>query len=684
MIKKLLFISILFLASSSIVAQTSIKDSLLKVAVANKLDSPTVSAFLNLGNLYKQEQDSTKSADYYFKALNLAKKIDFKRGTIVALTEIGYLAEVTEDLPKAKAYYSSAIQYGKKNNLRKQTALAYSYMYFIYSAKSEFANAITYADSALTVFKQLDRKPDMANQLNNIGTMYWKLHKNLDAIKYLQKTLDIYDEIGPSAELNKLKTYLNVGLVFEDLKSHDKALEYFKKVIPTAKKFNQTKNLNDAYNNIGNVYLNTKDYNRALYYYKLSLPFAIKSDNAQAKGIAYANLSTTLTSLKKYEEAEKYLKLSNKEYSSINNKEGLAVNMINYAQLLTETKKINKAEKVLKQAMEIANKNNFQVLKQNIFESMAEVSKQKGEFTEAYMKQDSALQLQNKNYNFETNKQIADLEVKYKTAEKEKEILNNKTQLLVAGSQIQKKNYWLIISALGIFLLVVGTILILRNSKLKQDKLREESAYKLSIAKEQTKNQVQEEKLRISRELHDNIGAQLSFINGSIQNMAAADVGNEQLQQTQQITQNTIKELRSTVWLINQQEFSLDEFVVKLREYLKPYYGSKPNIIIENKSDRDYILEPIIATNLFRIIQEGVNNAIKYAEANLLEVSLLAKDNILEVFINDDGVGYDVGGKPNGYGLKNMQARVNTINGNYKVNSNINKGTQITLDIPLS
>ena len=79
MIKKLLLITIFWFASSSIFAQTSIKHSLLKVATANKLDSPTVSAFLNLGNIYKQEQDSSKSADFYFKALNLAKKIDFKR-----------------------------------------------------------------------------------------------------------------------------------------------------------------------------------------------------------------------------------------------------------------------------------------------------------------------------------------------------------------------------------------------------------------------------------------------------------------------------------------------------------------------------------------------------------------------------------------------------------------------------
>lgn len=676
---------VLLLLSASIrtAAQNTIKDSLLKVVSANKLDSPTVSAYLNLGSYYKGQRDSASSADNYFKALNLAKKIGFKRGIVVSLTEIGYLAEVTQDLPRAQNYYKQAIQYAKNNDLSKQLALAYSYMYFIYSARSEFETAIVYADSAYVIFKRLDRKIDMANQLNNIGTCYWKLHKNLEAMKYYQRTLALYDELGGDNEARKLNTYLNVGLVFEDLKSHDQAVKYFEKAIILAKKYKAVKSLRDGYNNLGNVYSNKKQYEKALSYYKLSLPLALQTDQAQARGIAYANIATTLINLKRYEEAEKNIKLSDKEYQSIDNKEGIASNLLNYAKLLGETKRLNEADFALKKAMGIANKNNFVLLRQNIFESMAEISKLRGEFTDAYMKQDSAYQLQNANFNFETNKQIAALEVKYQTAEKEREILKNKTELLTASSQIQKRNFWLIITTLIGLLVVFCAFTIYRNSISKQQKLKEETVYKVSLAQQQTKNLVQEEKLRISRELHDNIGAQLSFINGSIQSLASADSNNQQLQRTQQITQNTIKELRSTVWLINQQEFSLEEFVVKLREYLKPYYGSKPQISIVNQSDDDYTLEPIVATNLFRIIQELVNNSIKYAQAKELTVDIVAERNTLKVAVKDDGIGYDLNAKSAGYGLKNIEARVNTIKGNYTVETALGKGTLVDLNIPI-
>jgi tetratricopeptide (TPR) repeat protein len=166
----LVFLFFILISSAKLTAQTSIKDSLLKIATANQLDSPTVSANLNLGKYYRNAQDSVNSADYYLKGLNLAKKIDFKRGIALSYIELGYLYELTEDLPKSKRYYIDAIQFTKKYNIRKELALAYSYMFFIYSSRSEFNNAINYADSSLKVYEQLGRKKDIANQLNNIGT----------------------------------------------------------------------------------------------------------------------------------------------------------------------------------------------------------------------------------------------------------------------------------------------------------------------------------------------------------------------------------------------------------------------------------------------------------------------------------------------------------------------------------
>jgi signal transduction histidine kinase len=649
----------------------------------NKIDSPTVSAYLNLGKYYRNAQDSTSSADNSYKALALAKKIDFKRGIALSYIELGYLYELTADLPKAKSFYNNAIQYTKKNQIKKELALVYSYMFFIYSLQSEYTKAIAYADSAANAYKVLNRNLDVANQYNNIGIMYYKQNKNVEAIKYYQAALSVFENIGQSVEYKLPNTLNNIGLVFEALKSHDQAITYFNRVIPLSKKYKLENALSEAYNGLGNVYLNTKKYQKALYYYQLSLPLALKSNQTQGIAIAYANLSITLTNLKNYKKAEEYLKISDAKYKSINNLEGIISNQINYSQLLAKTDRLSEAEKTLNKAMAIARKNNFTVLIQNIYESMAEISKLKGEFNDAYAKQDSAYKLQEKNFNFDTNKQIADLEVKYKTTQKEKEILAAKSDLLIADAGIQKRNLGLTIALSLILILGSSAFFISRNAKLKQQKAKEEAALQLILATTETKNQLQAEKLRISQELHDNIGAQLSFINSNIGTLSNQDQANEQLKETQIITQNTIRELRSTVWLINQQEFSLDEFIVKLRDYVKPYHTGKPHINIEDLSAGNIVLAPITATNLFRILQEIVNNTIKHADATLLNITFKNIKNELELLITDNGKGFDLDAKANGYGLKNINSRVQNIKGNYQIESKIGEGTQTKLNIPV-
>jgi signal transduction histidine kinase len=678
-----IFIIILVLTNHSSYSQSKLLDSLNKVVSMNKIDSPTVSAYLNLGKYYRNAQDSTSSADNSYKALALAKKIDFKRGIALSYIELGYLYELTADLPKAKSFYNNAIQYTKKNQIKKELALVYSYMFFIYSLQSEYTKAIAYADSAANAYKVLNRNLDVANQYNNIGIMYYKQNKNVEAIKYYQAALSVFENIGQSVEYKLPNTLNNIGLVFEALKSHDQAITYFNRVIPLSKKYKLENALSEAYNGLGNVYLNTKKYQKALYYYQLSLPLALKSNQTQGIAIAYANLSITLTNLKNYKKAEEYLKISDAKYKSINNLEGIISNQINYSQLLAKTDRLSEAEKTLNKAMAIARKNNFTVLIQNIYESMAEISKLKGEFNDAYAKQDSAYKLQEKNFNFDTNKQIADLEVKYKTTQKEKEILAAKSDLLIADAGIQKRNLGLTIALSLILILGSSAFFISRNAKLKQQKAKEEAALQLILATTETKNQLQAEKLRISQELHDNIGAQLSFINSNIGTLSNQDQANEQLKETQIITQNTIRELRSTVWLINQQEFSLDEFIVKLRDYVKPYHTGKPHINIEDLSAGNIVLAPITATNLFRILQEIVNNTIKHADATLLNITFKNIKNELELLITDNGKGFDLDAKANGYGLKNINSRVQNIKGNYQIESKIGEGTQTKLNIPV-
>src|SRR5690606_13452653 len=112
------------------------------------------------------------------------------------------------------------------------------------------------------------------------------------------------------------------------------------------------------------------------------------------------------------------------------------------------------------------------------------------------------------------------------------------------------------------------------------------------------------------------------------------------------------------------------------------------NILFENKTEENIRFNSLAETNIYRVVQEAVNNAIKYAEANYILVSINFNENILSVVIDDDGKGFDdsisekvpKNTSEGGMGLFFMKERINYINGRLLINSMPGKGTRVTIN----
>jgi signal transduction histidine kinase len=86
--------------------------------------------------------------------------------------------------------------------------------------------------------------------------------------------------------------------------------------------------------------------------------------------------------------------------------------------------------------------------------------------------------------------------------------------------------------------------------------------------------------------------------------------------------------------------------------------------------------------NIYRIIQETLQNIYKHAEANEVKISIELKNNVILLAIIDDGKGFEINKSKKGIGLKNINSRVNELEGSVKFYSEINKGTSVLIDIP--
>lgn len=198
---------------------------------------------------------------------------------------------------------------------------------------------------------------------------------------------------------------------------------------------------------------------------------------------------------------------------------------------------------------------------------------------------------------------------------------------------------------------------------------------KLRAQKQQTK--VDNERLRISRELHDNIGARLSYIISSIdleKHNKNADF--KSLESINSFARGTMAELRETIWAVGNKQVNLSELAHRIEHYCAEV-NEFSEIIIVSKSSifEDKELKPIETINLYRITQEAINNAIKYSKAK--EISVAMTDSSIE--ISDNGVGFSLDESSYGNGLINMKIRSEECNAKLKITSTIEKGTQISI-----
>jgi len=209
----------------------------------------------------------------------------------------------------------------------------------------------------------------------------------------------------------------------------------------------------------------------------------------------------------------------------------------------------------------------------------------------------------------------------------------------------------------------------------------------------EVQHQLELERIRISRDLHDNVGAQLSYLITNMEWMAEnpddfdLNKKREQLKLLSEAGRQAISTLRQTIWAISQQELSVEEFADRYKQFaLKMVeFGQDVQITFDEKITHAHMLSPAVALNLFRIAQEAFNNALKHAQARHIRVHFRSTpEHVFYFELTDDGVGFDPQlAMQNGhYGLKNMHARSAECQAAIELRASFGQGTTVTLSWP--
>jgi two-component system sensor histidine kinase UhpB len=225
-------------------------------------------------------------------------------------------------------------------------------------------------------------------------------------------------------------------------------------------------------------------------------------------------------------------------------------------------------------------------------------------------------------------------------------------------------------------------------ARMLTEKMRMERQYLSQIIDAQ-----ENERKRISRELHDEIGQSLTAIKFSL------DMIERDLPQTSSVVRERLGEAKS---LSNQTLTSMRQLSMDLRPTMLDDLGLIPTLrwYVQNFSTRLNIcsdfqaigfeekLPPQIETALYRIVQEALNNIAKHARASRFEVRLERRDSIISATIRDNGKGFDLEkvlhpeSPERGFGIVGMQERVSLLGGHIDIRSKPNSGAEIQIEVP--
>jgi signal transduction histidine kinase len=200
------------------------------------------------------------------------------------------------------------------------------------------------------------------------------------------------------------------------------------------------------------------------------------------------------------------------------------------------------------------------------------------------------------------------------------------------------------------------------------------------------------EQNRIAKEIHDGIGQMLTGLKFSLEsiNLDDREKSEQKIEYLKKLSLDIIKGVRTATFNLMPPELS-DHGIVsslsKLTQELSKLTGKE--ILFYNKTDFDQRLDSLIEINIYRLTQEAINNAIKYAESSHIIVQLSHSETLLSIIVDDNGKGFDVNSvdkkrnSESGMGLLFMKERIQYINGRVFMNSIPGEGTRITFNIPI-
>jgi two-component system, NarL family, sensor kinase len=566
--------------------------------------------------------------------------------------------------------------------------------------KTAPASSLIYATEALELAQQLDNKRFQAEAHNNIGVANSYSSEYSLALEQFFKAMVLLEQENDSNLI--AITLNNIGNIYFQSGDKDQAIQYYLKSLEIKEKTKNYKNLTSTLINLGSLYNSKGSHEKAVTYISRAIEMIEKESDSSVLSTAWNNLGTTY---KQMGDLPKALEMNLKALAISKSKNiewDIAYISNSIGEILLEMKDHKKALPYILDGIEVSEKIQSQVLKLYSLRLMTVYYSLTGDFDKFLKTFRHFESLNDSIFSEENSRAVAEMQVIYRTGQKEKE---NALQKLRIAKEVNLRNSFVFISIIVLIMIAIiyRRYHIKRKINTELERLVQMRTADLIKSHEQilrlnenlltnTIETEERERRRFSEDLHDGLGPLLSTVKIHMELISARqnqpEEQNKLLQMAGDLIDDAIHSARDIANnlapnILN--DFGIAEAIQVYIEKINTMGALQINYLNNINKNR---YPKKIELALYRICLELINNTMKHSGARSIVMSLSDTSDKLKLFYSDDGIGFDMKDpeslKNGGLGMTNIISRIMSINGKYSINTSRGKAFEMSVEIAYS
>ncbi|MES2778071.1 MAG: tetratricopeptide repeat protein [Bacteroidota bacterium] len=458
---------------------------------------------------------------------------------------------------------------------------------------------------------------------------------------------------GNSDTVMQITTRNSIGWAHMEMNQYNEALNWFYKALSTSSNPVYYRKYSPLYSNMASTYNNIGNYDSAFYFIEKAIEGSKVSQQLSYLANALNIRADIFMNTKNNVAAEKDLTDALNIRKQVGDPFYIVSDMTQLSNFYAIRGQYQKGIMMAEQGLQMATQYKLDAKLPILYGAMAENYKMGGDYLHYSQVQEKIISLKDSLFEKNSAEALADLQTRYDVQKKENIIIQQKLDI------ISKDYLFYGMLALFVFLGTLG-FLQYRNyrkkEKIKLEKLVEEQRLNETIAVIKAE---EKERKRIAADLHDNLGAYAAAISSNVRSVRDAGQLSEALtHRLEQNAQDIVNELNNTIWVLKKENQQLTEISDRLKVWLQKLIHNYPAIQydFDEQVITDITFSPASALQLFHILQECINNALRHSRCINVTISFMS-DKDWAVYVADNGTGFSAENTFKGNGISNLQER---------------------------